>query len=56
MEPQCEKTYFLTCAPNEDSDQPANLDPDHSLHCPHEETSNPWLSKIAPFEDSDQTA
>ena len=38
-EPQHEKTYFLTCAPNKDSNQPVH--PDHCLRCPHEEALQP---------------
>ena len=47
---QHEKTYLLTCAQNEDSNQP--LHSLISLLCPHEETLHPWLSN----ESSDQTA
>ena len=41
------ENILLTCAPNEDSNQPAHP---HSLirvHCPCEETLYPWLSKYA---------
>ena len=48
FEPQREKTYLWTCAPKEDSDQPANTRSLISLCCPHEETLHPWLSKIRP--------
>ena len=50
--PQREKTYLLTCAPNEDSDQTAHSRSLISLRCPHEESLHP----NAPSEDSDQTA
>ena len=44
-EPQCDKTYFLTSAQNEDSNQPAYA---QSNRCPHEETLHTWLSKMRP--------
>ena len=37
--------YLLTCAPNEDWSQPA-YPHSLSLHCLHEETLHPWLSKM----------
>ena len=37
-EPQLEKTYLLTCAPNEYSNQPAHPKSGQSLRSPHEET------------------
>ena len=40
---QREKTYFLICEPNDDSDQPAHP---RSHRCPHEETLNSLLSNI----------
>ena len=36
-EPQCVKTYLLTCAPNEDSNQPAHPRSLMSLRCSHRE-------------------
>ena len=48
--PQHEKTYLLTCSPNEDSNQP--LHRLISLLCPHGETLHPWLSS----KSSDQIA
>ena len=50
-EPQWEKSYFLTWAPNEDSNQPAHPRSLISQHCPHEEAI-----QNAPSETSDQTA
>ena len=38
----------LTCATNEDSNQPAHPRNLISLRCPHEGTSHPWLSKMFP--------
>ena len=32
----------------------ASMQSDQSIHCPHEETLNPWLLKMQPKEDSDQ--
>ena len=34
----------------------ASAQSDQNLHCPHEETLLPWLSKNVPIDDSDQTA
>ena len=46
-EPHSEKTSLLTCAPNEDSNQPAqSAQSDQSLRCSHEETLNTCLSKM----------
>ena len=45
-EPQRQKTYLLTCAPNEDSDHPAHPRSLISLRFQHEATLNRWLSKI----------
>ena len=48
-EPQCEKTYLLTCAPNEDSDQPAR--PRSLIRVfvvRMKKTLHPWLSKMCP--------
>ena len=44
-EPQCEKTYLLTYAPNVDSDS-ASAQSDQSLYCPHNEKLHPWLFKM----------
>ena len=33
------------CA-HKDSNQPVHLKSDHNLHCQHEETLHPWLSKM----------
>ena len=41
-----EKTYLLTCAPVEDSDQLAQSDPSHRY--PHKETLHHWLSRMRP--------
>ena len=38
----------MTCAPNEDSNQPAHPRSLISLRWPHEETMHPWLSKMHP--------
>ena len=46
MEPQREKTYLLTFAPNEDNSVCASTQSDQCLRCPHEETLHAWLSKI----------
>ena len=35
---QHDKTYKMTCAPNENSDQPGHLPSLISLRCPHEES------------------
>ena len=51
-EPQREKSYLLTCAPNEDSNQPAHPRSLISLRCPDEETLHPLLSKIRPVKIS----
>ena len=53
-EPQFEKTYLLTSAPKEGSNQPAHLQSDQSLRCPHKETS--VAIQNVHGEDSDQTA
>ena len=46
---QREKTYLLTFAPNEDSNQPAHLRILISpLGCPQEETLHHWISKLRP--------
>ena len=47
-EPQRKKTYLLTCAPNEDLNQPAHARSDQTLPCGHEETLCLWLSKMRP--------
>ena len=47
-EPQCEKTYLLTCAPNEDSKQPAHPCILISLRCPREKTLYPWVFEMRP--------
>ena len=53
-EPQCEEMYFLTCTPNEDSDQPAN--PRSLISCcSHEETTSLAIQNV-PSEDSNQSA
>ena len=39
---QRKETCLLTCASNEDSDQPAHPHTDQRLRCPHEETLRPW--------------
>ena len=49
------KTYLLTCAFKDDSDQPMHPLSLISLCCLHEETLQPWLFKMC-REDSDQTA
>ena len=41
FEPGHDKTYKMTCAPNEDSDQPGHQPSLISLRCPHEETLGP---------------
>ena len=47
-EPQHEKMYFLECASNEDSNQPAlSVQSDQIFSCPLE-TLHPWLSKMHP--------
>ena len=47
---QREKTYLLTCASNEDSDQGAEMraspHSDQSLRRPKEGTLHPWLPKM----------
>ena len=43
FELQHDKTNKMTCAPNEDSVQPAQPRSLISLHCPHEEALGPWL-------------
>ena len=41
------KTYLiLTCAPNEDSNQPAHPRSHQSPRCPYDETMYRWLSKM----------
>ena len=47
-EPQCVKTYLLTCAPNEDSNQPVHPRSLISLRCSHEESLHPWISEMRP--------
>ena len=54
-ESQLERMYLLTCAPNEDSNQPVHPRSLISLRCPHEETLHPWLFKMR-SEDSNQDA
>ena len=44
--PQRVKTYLLTNAPNDGSNQLAHPLSDQSLHFPLAETLHPWLSKI----------
>ena len=46
--PLREKTYLLTCAPNEYSNQTAHPRCLIRLHCPHWQNSYPWLSKMHP--------
>ena len=46
----------MTCAPNVDSNQPANPCTLISLCCLHEGTLHQWLLKNLSSEDSDQTA
>ena len=46
IEPQREKTYLLTYAPFEDTNQPARPSSLTSLRCSREVTLNHWLSKI----------
>ena len=51
--PQHEKMYLLSCAPNEDSNQPAqSAQSNQRLRYPYAEMS----VRNAPSEDSDQTA
>ena len=47
-DPQRYKVYLLTCAPNEDSNQPAHPHSQISLPYPHEEALQPLLSKMRP--------
>ena len=51
---QHEKTYLLTCATNEDSNQPVHLHSMISVHCVNYETASLAIQN-APSEDSDQT-
>ena len=44
FEPEHDKTYKITSAPSEDSDQPGHLPSLISLHCLHEEALGPKLS------------
>ena len=46
--PQHVKTYLLTCAPNEGSNQPAHPHSLISLHYPLEKTFHPCLSEMWP--------
>ena len=39
----CSGELKMTCAPSEDSDQPGHLPSLISLHCPHEESLDPYL-------------
>ena len=46
--PQREKTYLLTCAPNEDESACTSAQSYQSFRCPHEEILHPKLSKMHP--------
>ena len=57
-EPQHEKTYRLSDinVRRRLKSASAFAQSSHSLRCPHDETMHPYISKMTPSEDSDQTA
>ena len=54
FEPEHDKMNKMTCAPDEDSDQPGHLPSLISLRCPHEEALGPSLP-IKHIAKTDQT-